>query len=134
MKSRGHELIEHTADVGLRVWAPNLEELFAEAAVALIATMGAAEGDPVTQRVEVESTDVEGLLVDWLSEVLYLFEAKEIVPMKVSVGIDREHWSLDATIHGVRVMRFHQQGPAVKAITFHALEVSETELKVYLDV
>jgi SHS2 domain-containing protein len=131
---RGYEVIEHTADVGLRVWAPTLEEVFAQAAVGLIEIMGTADGDPVTERVQLESTDVDGLFVDWLSEVLFLFEAREIVPLGARVAIDRDHWSLDATIEGTRIMRFTQTGPGVKAVTFHGLEVSESEAVVYLDV
>ena len=134
MQERGHEVIEHTADVGLRVWGPTLEDVFAQAAVASIALMGAAEGAPVTERVQLESTDVDALLVDWLSEVLFLFEAREIVPRDVRVRIDRERWHLEATINGVRAETFEQTGPGVKAVTFHGLQVSETEATVYLDV
>jgi SHS2 domain-containing protein len=134
VSDRGHELIEHTADVGLRVWAGSLEDVFAEAAVGLVAMMGTADGDPVTERVQIESTDVDALFVDWLSEVLFLFEAREIVPRDVKISIDREHWSLDATIDGTRIMRFEQTGPGVKAVTFHGLDVSETRAIVYLDV
>jgi SHS2 domain-containing protein len=131
---RGHELIEHTADVGLRIWAPTLEDVFAEAAIGLVGVMGTADGDPVSERVTLESTDLDALFVDWLSEVLFLFEAREIVPLDVRVGIDREHWSLDATIDGVRVTMFDERGPAVKAVTFHGLRVAEGEATVYLDV
>jgi SHS2 domain-containing protein len=131
---RGHELIEHTADVGLRIWAPTLEDVFAEAAIGLVGVMGTADGDPVSERVTLESTDLDALFVDWLSEVLFLFEARKIVPLDVRVGIDREHCSLDATIDGVRVTMFDEHGPAVKAVTFHGLRVAEGEATVYLDV
>ncbi len=82
----------------------------------------------------VGSTDLDALFVDWLSEVLFLFEAREIVPRDVRVRIDRERWSLDATIDGVRVTTFDEHGPAVKAVTFHGLRVAEGEATVYLDV
>jgi SHS2 domain-containing protein len=134
VEPRGHEVIEHTADVGLRVWGPSLEDVFAEAAVGLVAIMGTADGDPVVERVQLESTDVDALFVDWLSEILFLFEAREIVPRAVKVAIDREHWSLDATVEGIRIMRFEQTGPGVKAVTFHGLQVGGKEALVYLDV
>jgi protein archease len=131
---RGHELIEHTADVGLHVWAPVLEDVFAEAAVALVAAMGEGDGPALTQRVELDATDLESLFVDWLSEVLFLFEAREVVPRTVRVRIDRERCRLDATIDGVRAERFVQEGPAVKAVTYHGLSLSDTDATVYLDV
>ena len=130
----GHELIEHTADVGLHVWAPTLEEVFAEAAVALIRTMGDGAGPGVSQEVALDAPDLESLFVDWLSEVLFLFEARQIVPKAVRVRIDRERCRLDATVDGVRAETFVQEGPAVKAITYHGLTLSETDATVYLDV
>jgi protein archease len=132
---RGHELLEHTADVGLRVWAPTLDELFAEAAIGLIDVMGTADG-PLDrrERVELEAPDLEALFVDWLSEVLFLFEARDIVPQHVDVTVEREPWKLHATIEGPSAEHFEQNGPAVKAVTYHGLEVTENEARVYLDV
>jgi SHS2 domain-containing protein len=132
---RGYEVIEHTADIGLRVWGQAFEDVFAEAAVALVAVMGTASGgDPVTERVALDAPDVDSLFVDWLSEILFLFEAREIVPRDVRVLIDRDGWKLEATIDGAKAPAFVQEGPTVKAITYHALEVTENEATVYLDV
>jgi SHS2 domain-containing protein len=135
---RGYELIEHTADVGLHVWAPTLDELFAEAAVALVSVMGEGSGPP-TKREEfsIEAPDLEGLFVDWLSEVLFRFEAREIVPSVVRVHVEDDK-RLSATIEGPSTEGFVEQGPAVKAVTYHGLEVGQTsgtfEARVYLDV
>lgn len=134
MGDRGHEVIEHTADVGLRVWAPKLEEVFAEAAVGLIRVMGTATGQAAATEVEVEAPDLDALFVDWLSEVLFLFEARDMVPADARVEIERGTWKLRATLEGVRAGEFQQEGPAVKAITYHGLEISDTEAVVYLDV
>ena len=134
MADRGHELIEHTADVGLRVWGPSLSDVFAEAAIALIAIMGTAKGAEVREEVAIDAPDLEALFVDWLSEVLFLFEAREVVPRDVRVGIDRQRPALMATIEGVKAETFEQEGPAVKAVTYHGLELSDTEAIVYLDV
>jgi SHS2 domain-containing protein len=132
---RGHELLEHTADVGLRIWAPTLDELFAEAAIGLIDVMGTAEG-PAGKRetVTLEAPDLDALFVDWLSEVLFLFEARNIVPQRVDVNVDRATWKLHATIAGPSTEHFEQRGPAVKAVTYHGLQVTENEARVYLDV
>ena len=134
MGARGHELVEHTADVGLRVWGPSLEDMFAEAAVGLIRVMGRATGPSVVERVELEAPDMDALFVDWLSEVLFLFEAREVFPSDVRVRIDRDPPTLSATIEGVRAERFVQEGPAVKAVTYHGLQLTDHEAVVYLDV
>jgi SHS2 domain-containing protein len=132
--NRGHELVEHTADEGLHVWAPTLEELFAEAALGLIRVMGTAQGRAASERVSIDAPDRDALFVDWLSEVLFLFEAREVVPHDVRVEIDRDPWRLRATIDGVQAETFEQEGPAVKAVTYHGLQMSDTEATVYLDV
>jgi SHS2 domain-containing protein len=131
---RGHELVEHTADVGLRVWGPSLEAVFAEAAIGLIRVMGTAEGPTVSQDVSIDDDDLDALFVDWLSEVLFLFEARKVVPRDVRVRIDRERCALEATIEAIRAESFVQEGPAVKAVTFHGLELSDATALVYLDV
>lgn len=131
---RGHELVEHTADVGLRVWGPTLEDVFAEAAVGLVRAMGIADGPSVAEQVSLRAADAEALFVDWLSEVLFLFEARKVVPRDVRVRIDRDRCALEATIDAVRATSFVQEGPAVKAVTFHELELTEHGATVYLDV
>jgi SHS2 domain-containing protein len=131
---RGHELVEHTADVGLRVWGDGLEDVFAEAASALIRVMGRGDGPSVSEDVELTAPDLDALFVDWLSEVLFLFDAREVVPVDVRVRIDREACSLSATIDGVRAEVFVQEGPAVKAVTYHGLTLTDHEAVVYLDV
>lgn len=141
---RGHELIEHTADVGLRIWAPTLNELFAEAALGLVDVMGRATGPAVsTHRVACggpsgAELDYEGRLVDWLSEVLFLFDARGIVPIDARVELSHDEARLEATLDATDMEHFGQHGPAVKAVTYHALELRETdagyEARVYLDV
>jgi SHS2 domain-containing protein len=136
---QGHELIEHTADVGLRVWAPTVCGLFAEAAVALIDVMGSSHGPPRSREdVRLEAPDREALFVDWLSEVLFLFDARGFVTQGAEVRIDEDRWGLAATLDGTDVETFRQHGPAVKAVTYHGLEIREKdagyEARVYLDV
>jgi SHS2 domain-containing protein len=138
-RARGHEVIEHTADVGLRVWAPSLDELFAEAAIGLVDVMGKASGPAErTEHVTLEAPDVEALFVDWLSEVLFLFDARGFVARTTDVRIEPDTWRLEATIAGADASTFRQHGPAVKAVTYHGLEIAKAaegyEARVYLDV
>jgi SHS2 domain-containing protein len=132
-------LIEHTADVGLRVWAPTLDELFAEAAVALIDVMGAATGpSDRIEHVHIDAPDLGALFVDWLSEVLFLFDGRGFVTRAADVRVEVDPWKLEAPLRGSDAEAFVQHGPAVKAITYHGLEVAEGkggyEARVYLDV
>ena len=134
---RGYEVLEHTADVGLRVWGPDLSAVFEQAALGLIGIMGEGRG-PVTrhERISLEAPDEVALLVDWLSEVLFLFDARGLVPRKIDVSVDATR--VRAIIGGGDADRFEQSGPAVKAVTYHDALVRPTsdgyEARVYLDV
>lgn len=138
-RDRGYETLEHTADLGLRVWAPDLEGLFAEGARGLVSVMGEAEGPSVHQeRIALEAPDLEALYVDWLSEVLFLFEARGVVPRTVEARISERPWRVDGIVEGPDAASFREEGPAVKAVTYHGLSVRRTsagwEARVYLDV
>jgi SHS2 domain-containing protein len=133
----GHELIEHTADVGVRVWASSLDGLFAEAAIGLMDVMVAPTGVPDREeRIALDAPDRDALFVDWLSEVLFLFDARGFVTQSVTAKLTSEPWKVDATLSGGGA--FEQHGPAVKAVTYHGLDIRRTgdgyEATVYLDV
>ena len=64
------ETFDHTADLGLRVTADSLNELFAEAAVGLTSLIVADVTSVVVAQertVEISSPDLEYLYFDWLS-------------------------------------------------------------------
>jgi SHS2 domain-containing protein len=117
-----YELFEHTADLGLRVTAPTLNALFADAARGLFAMI---VEDPDTIRpdgietVTLAGTDREYLLFDWLKHLLCLVFA--IFDVAVSdVG-------LTATVYGEPFTAGkHAPGREVKAITYHELKVEPT--------
>ena len=123
------ETFEHTADLGLRVRAENLDDLFAGAGLCLTSVL-VLRPEAVTAG-EAETFSVEGddradLLHDWLAELLYAFETKEKVFARFEVrlhpgGLTATAWgeALDIRRHGVN----HE----VKAITYHGLMVEPCE-------
>jgi SHS2 domain-containing protein len=123
-----YETFEHTADLGLRVRAPDLDTLFAEAAEALFAVLVEDLGSIQTvQRLEVRlpADDREYLLFDWLRELLFRFDTEHLLfgrfEVKVSdAGLEGTAWGepLDRSRHALA----HE----VKAITYHALRVEQT--------
>lgn len=71
----GFEFLDHPADLKLRAWGVNLQELFAHAAEGMMAHLfgkGIATFQPSPREmIEIEAPDREALLVEWLSELLY---------------------------------------------------------------
>jgi SHS2 domain-containing protein len=131
-----HRPLEHTADVGIEVEAPSREALFAEAAVALCDTLTASGAvRPALEReLAVEAADDELLLVDFLNEVLFLFETEGLVfggcsvELRGGAGGEVEGpgnaVALRAVLRGERYDRDrHPLRSVVKAVTYHGLRV-----------
>jgi len=122
------ETFEHTADLGLRMRAADLDGLFAEAARALFSVIVEDLGTVVaSQRIDVRlaGDDREFLLFDWLKALLYRFDAEHLVfsRFEAKVGAD----GLEAAAWGEPLDRArHELGHEVKAITYHGLRVEHT--------
>lgn len=132
------EIVESTADVGVRVRAADLETFFEDAARGMfhIICDEPVEGWPAAHEAALDAPDTATLLVDWLSELLYLFEVKKFIFQKAvfhSIGANALH----ATVSGTS-FRGELTGTEIKAVTYHLLEVSGGEggyeTTVYFDL
>ncbi len=133
----GFDILEHTADVGVRAWGPSLERTFEQATRGLLDIVGAwAPGPGERHAIEVDANDLGGLLVDWLGEVLYLQDSRDAVVSGLHLEEVREHrargW-VDLARRPVDI-----EGTAVKAVTYHQLAVERRgagwEATVFLDI
>ena len=119
-----YEILQHTADVRLRVTASSLQELFADALRGLMAVM---HGAPVPvgahsvrpETIELDSVDLTALLVDFLNEAL----VRAVVSRRAFTGasfasLGETH--LSATLTSVPAASFDEE---VKAVTYHEAEV-----------
>ncbi|HJT33057.1 MAG TPA: archease [Pirellulales bacterium] len=123
-----YETFEHTADLGLRVRASDLENLFIDAARGLT-SMVVANIDQVRRvrqvTLEVPGTRHDELLFDWLTEILYAFESQRLLLSEFQVRLGDS--GLSAIAEGERVDESrHQLEHEVKAITYHGLRVDQT--------
>ena len=120
------EEIEHTADWALRIRGRNLSELLINAARGMSSLLVSELADiSVTQeeRVEVEAYDAESLLVNWLSELAYWAEAEGIVFCEFNLQqVTPTH--LRAVVRGGHVADLQKH---IKAVTYHDLEIVETD-------
>ena len=135
------EQIEHTADVGLKAYGRSLGEMFESAALgmfALMADLSKVEGRGEF-RVELGAPDKEKLLVDWLTELIYMHEVYGVIlnGFEVRIGEGKDDFELKATVRGETVdPDRHSLKKVVKAVTYHMLEINEKDgyLKVLFDV
>jgi SHS2 domain-containing protein len=137
------EILEHTADIGLRVWGATSEALFENAAWGLAeilgarATAGDAEQRPVAgPAVNARAGDIEALLVEWLNEVLFALERSgaclaDVEALKV-IPDEADGNLLLVPCDGPRT------GTELKAATYHQVSVRPENggwtATVYFDV
>ena len=124
-----YQYIDHTADLGIKVFGDTLAELFENAAFGLFDNITNLEKvSPNSEfSIEVQATDREALLVNWLSELNYLFlTRKELFNCFQVNQINDEH--LTATVRGEKLnLDRHEIYTEVKAVTYHKLYVKETD-------
>jgi len=121
-------LIDHTADLGLEVFGKTGEELFANAASAVCELMLDIENPEPTavREISVEGTDREDLLVNFLREVLFLFNGEKMVPTSFIIEeLDDRHLRGKVRVAAYDPAR-HRVKREVKAVTYHGTEVVET--------
>jgi SHS2 domain-containing protein len=124
-----YETFDHTADLGIRIRAPDLDTLFAEAGRALFAVIvdDLDTVEPRQQlRIELGGEDRELLLFDWLRELLYHFDSQHLLFSRFQVHVDDA--GLKGTAWGEPLDRSrHSLLHEVKAITYHGLTVEQTD-------
>jgi len=125
-----YRFFDHTGDIGVDLWAQNAEGLYTAAADALAETIT----DP--QRIEprarvTASLGASGpdlLLADWVSELVYRFDAFQWLTRHATVTLSRsgERWILHASMDGeTRDPVRHPLKVLVKAVTYHELRVEQ---------
>jgi SHS2 domain-containing protein len=125
----GYELLDHTGDLGIRVWASDVKGIFQEAARALFDIITDLEKVEVhlNREVAVQGLGQEELLVAWLSELLYLYEVKGLLFCDFSLTeIDERSakgMAMGEEFHEGR----HPIKTSIKAVTYHQLEITEKD-------
>jgi len=125
----GYEYLDISGDAGVRATGGSLEELFAEAAVGMYSLVtdldGVREAETIT--VEAESRSTEGLLVAWLNELIFMFDAHGFVGRKVRIVEIRDDF-VRAEVAGEEFdPERHERRLLVKAATYHDLKVEKSD-------
>ncbi|HOG06696.1 MAG: archease [Syntrophales bacterium] len=148
-----YEVFDHTADLGILFEGRDLADLFETAAFAvfdLMTELPAVE-ERRTHRFIVTGGDREDLLVNFLRELLYLFNGRGFLVRRCAVRIDDAgepetrsrpapseavsvgsepvppQWRLEAEAAGEPFAPDrHRMKTEIKAVTYHGLEIRET--------
>ena len=140
MEKSKYSVIDHTADFGIHVYGPDPKELFANAAWALFDLI--TEIDELSGRdsctIEVSGDDWPDLMVNWLREVLFLWNGKELLVKKARI-LSLSETELAATVEcdPFNPDR-HIIKTEIKAVTYHQIQVTGSpsgwEARIIFDI
>ena len=135
-----YEIIDHTADTGIRVWADTPIRLFAEACRAMfeLITDNSRVAPVKNRNLSVEGIDQTDLLVNWLRELLLLWSADQELVASVQI-FELSETNLRAR---VRTQPFDPENHVIytdiKAVTYHRAEIAtgngHWETRVIFDI
>jgi len=123
-----YEILEHKADLKIRAFGNSREDLFLNMLKGMNSVLfsGEGQGSARKQKVEIKSSGVEILLVDFLNEVLYLDQTNRAVYDYFTVR-RFTNFEIKAELQGKKAERFEED---IKAATCHDLEIKQNKNKV----
>jgi len=130
---RGHETIDHTADMGIRGWGRTPAEAFEEIAAAMFEITLNADGLAPSREIRIsrDGDDLAGLLIEFLNGCISQADVSGTVLTGVSIGGIGERngkWYVEATALGVPVADARERLLVeVKAATSYGASVLERE-------
>lgn len=137
MGMKRFEEIPHTADWSFRAFGKDLRELFENAAFAIFALEGAKAQEGVTESarsVEASGIDHESLLVNWLTELLWLQESNHETYHRFQID-SLSQTELRAQVFGAP---YENLDKIIKAVTYHNMKIEQTndgwQVTVVVDV
>ena len=138
------EYLDHTADVQIHAWGPDLAGALEQTGMGMFGYMTELESVDVSYSYDVEAqgSDADSLLFHFLDEWLFAFSAEPFfIPRVIRVlELDQTNWRLKARGWGetFQARTKHPQGTEVKAITYSNMQIhsqpDKTDVYVILDV
>ena len=126
--TKKYSMIDHTADFGIHVFGKDSEALFANAAFALfdlVTDISAVKGEN-KKKITVTGSDWPDLMVNWLRELLYLWNGNEILVKEVDIHSISEK-RLSATVfYEPYDSDRHIIKMDIKAVTYHQIQVARS--------
>lgn len=124
---KNYEILEHKADLKLRVFGESKEELFVNALLAMTDNLKPEIRNQKSEirNIKINSPNLETLLVDFLSEILYLIQINKEIYNNIKF-LKFSDTEIEAELTGQKIERF---GEDIKAVTYHNLEIHQEKGK-----
>ncbi|MCP4567992.1 MAG: archease [FCB group bacterium] len=118
------------ADIGLTLEGDSLTELFlagAEGMMTIILGVTPSQTPAETVNINLTADSREQLLVDWLSELIYLFDAKNLIPVSYNISVEQnDRFTLSGKV-AFRIFSGETETAEhdIKAVTYYKLKIEE---------
>ncbi|HEV2916144.1 MAG TPA: archease [Candidatus Babeliales bacterium] len=135
--TKDFEIIPHTADLQIRVYGKTKQDLFRHALIGMFQSIRPIAPDchilhdrivcphlPIIRQIKVASVDQIGLLVDFLSEALYLSDIYNEAYLDVTID-EFSDTAIQATLYGISIKGF--EVVEIKAVTYHNLDIQKID-------
>ena len=127
MTTPDYTLLDHTADLGIKIRGTDPIDLFENAGRALIHLILRIKspGKTTPLKLSLSGDDLADLMVRWLGEILYLFEGENLVVTSINIGaLSPSPPSLEAALDTTPFdPQMHEILMEIKAVTYHQIEV-----------
>jgi len=119
------EIIDHTADIGIVAYGADIKQVFANAAIGLFNLMADLDDfkEDIKRELELSAEDVEVLLVEWLNELIYIFDVEHILFKRFEID-KLSNTEIKAKCFGEKIQPGqHKLKREIKAATYHMLRI-----------
>ena len=123
------EVIDHTADIGIVAYGADIKQVFANAALGLFNLMADLDDfeEGLERELELSAEDVEVLLIEWLNELIYIFDVEHIIFKKFEIE-KLTSTQIKARCFGEKMKPGqHKLKREIKAATYHMLQISKED-------
>ncbi len=130
MVEKPFEVIDHTADIGIIAYGADIKQVFANAALGLFTLMADTDDfkEDIERELKLSAEDVEVLLVEWLNELIYIFDVEHIFFRRFEVD-ELTSTQIKARCFGEKVKTSqHKLKREIKAATYHMLKINKEDV------
>jgi len=125
-----YEAINHTADMGIRVYGRTKKALFKNAAEGMFDLIADKKNILAKKKIElnIKAPDIEELFVSWLRELLYQYSAKGMIFKKIAI-LNLSDAEITAEAYGEKMnLKKHIFKNDLKAVTYHGFDIKRTRM------
>lgn len=128
------EVIDIAGDIGIKAFGNNMKECFAHAGLALYEIMSGSTGTDNSEEIVIDlySNDYEELLVDYLNELIYNFDADGFTGSEIQI-LEINDSRLKAIVKGTYIDEEDKAGTPITAATFHNIKIADKFIQISLE-